>query len=187
YKCKVMAARTHFDEFLGMDHFLTEDEAVSFMFYHVLDPAVCIYECPVRVFKECVNLPKRMDLVLELEDEAELAKDVPAVQPQELWQRLHPVKSNGKNGRLPPLVVDVREPREYRQHHIPEAELHPLTEILTGKAELPKDREIVLVCRTSRRSRRAAAALRKQGYTKLSYLKDGITGWENANLLEAVE
>lgn len=187
YKCKVMAARTHFDEFLGMDHFLSEDEAVSFIFYHVLDPAVCIYECPVRVFKECVNLPKRMDLVLELEDEAELAEDVPEVLPQDLWRRLHPAKGNGKNGRPPPLIVDVREPREYRQHHIPEAELHPLTEILTGKADLPKDREIVLVCRTSRRSRRAAATLRKQGYTKLGYLKDGITGWESANLLEAVE
>ncbi len=188
YKCKVMAARTHFDEYLGMDHFLNEDEAVSFMFYHVLDPAICIYECPVRVFKECVNLPKRMDLVLELGDAADLAEDVPVVSPQDLWRRLHPAKGKGENGRPPPpLIIDVREPREFRQHHIPEAELHPLTEILTGKVELPKDQEIVIVCRTSRRSRRAAAALRKQGYTKLSYLEGGILGWENANLLEAVE
>lgn len=188
YKIMMMAARTHFDEFLGMDHFLNEDEAVSFMFYHVLDPAICIYECPVRVFKECVNLPKRMDLVLALDGEAELAEDIPAIQPRDLWRRLHPAKGNGKNGRTPPpLIIDVREPREYRQHHIPEAELHPLAEILAGEADLPKDREIVIVCRSSRRSRRAAAALRKQGYTKLAYLEGGIQGWESANLLEAIE
>ena len=87
----------------------------------------------------------------------------------------------------PPLLVDVREPREFARRHIPGAELRPLTEILTGRADLPKDREIVLTCRTSRRSRRAAAALRKRGYERLAYLQDGIVGWEHANLLEAVE
>lgn len=186
YKVRLMAARTHFDELLGVDHFLSEDEAVSYIFYHVLDPAVCIYECPVRVFKECVNLPKRMDLVLELAGEAALANDVPAIGPHELWERLHPSEANEKNGRMPPLVIDVREPREYRQRHIPGSELVPLTNILTGKVALPKDKEIILVCRTSRRSRRAAAALRQQGYENLAYLENGIVGWESANLLEAV-
>ncbi len=179
YKVKVMAARTHFDDFLGHDHFLNEDDAISFMFYRVLDPAGCIYECPLRVFKECVNLPKRMDLALDLPGEAKLAQDVPAIQPQDLWQMMRQ--------KTPPLLVDVREPREFMQRHIPGAELHPLTEILTGRVELPRDREIVLTCRTSRRSRRAAAALRRRGYERLAYLQDGIVGWEHANLLEAVE
>ena len=55
---KVMKSTGFYDE-LGDDHFLTEENAISYLFHRALDPAVCIYECPVRVFKECQNLPKR--------------------------------------------------------------------------------------------------------------------------------
>ena len=47
-----------FVAFIGESHFLPEDDAIGHLFYHVLDPVVCIYECPVRAFKECQNLPK---------------------------------------------------------------------------------------------------------------------------------
>ena len=47
---------------VGADHFLDPDEAVNFLFHKVLNPAICIYECPERVFIYCQNLPKRLDL-----------------------------------------------------------------------------------------------------------------------------
>ena len=45
---------------LGYDHFLTEEHAIFYLFHRVLDPPTCIYECTVRVFKECQNLPKQV-------------------------------------------------------------------------------------------------------------------------------
>ena len=48
-----------FVERLGEDHFLEKDDAISYLFYHVLDTDFCIYECDVRVFAECQNLPPR--------------------------------------------------------------------------------------------------------------------------------
>ncbi len=50
---------TGFVQTLGTDHFLHEDTAISHIFYRILDPAICIYECELRVFYECQNLPKR--------------------------------------------------------------------------------------------------------------------------------
>ena len=37
---------------LGEGHILSEDTAIDHLFYKVLDPAVCIYECEVRAFRE---------------------------------------------------------------------------------------------------------------------------------------
>ena len=87
----------------------------------------------------------------------------------------------------PPLVVDVREPREFRQGHIPQARIIPLPQLLGGPADLPRDRRIVVVCRSGRRSALATAALLGQGYTELATLAGGMLAWEAANLLEAVE
>jgi SulP family sulfate permease len=53
---------THFCEYLGEDHFLDPDQAVSHLFHRVLDSAVCVNECPVRVFLECQSLPEPLDL-----------------------------------------------------------------------------------------------------------------------------
>ncbi|HXV97705.1 MAG TPA: SulP family inorganic anion transporter, partial [Anaerolineae bacterium] len=50
---------TGFCDQLGRDHFLPEDQAIEYIFHKILDPAICIYECDVRAFQECQNLPKR--------------------------------------------------------------------------------------------------------------------------------
>ena len=169
-------------DYIGPDNFLEEDDAISYIFYHVLDPAICIYECPVRVFKECQNLPKRLDLIDVPDDSAwsEVAADL--VTPPELWQMLH------SNGSRPPLtVVDVREPREFRQGHIAEAISVPLADILNHNFRLPRDELILLVCQSGRRSRRAAYVLRQAGYTELAVLYGGMTAWTAAGLLEATD
>ena len=170
---------TGFWKTLGADHFLEEDTAISHLFHKVLDPAICIYECDVRAFMECQNLPK-----VPLPAEIRLHTDMPAgqvaeVPARELWQRLH--SSN------PPRVVDVREAREFRQSHIPDARLVPLSTLLAEGSDLPHDRPLVFVCRGGRRSTRAAYMVQNQGYEEVAVLQGGMLAWEAANLLAAVD
>lgn len=172
---------TGFLEQLGEGRILDEDAAIGALFYRVIDPAVCIYECERRAFLECHTLPKRT-----LEGGAPPIPLLPlgatpaaSVAPRALWEEL--------KGAAPPLVVDVREPREFRQGHLPGATLLPLPELLVTPAELPHDRPIVLACRSGRRSARAAAVLRAQGYADLRVLAGGLLAWESANLLTAVD
>ena len=172
---------TGFYQFLGSDNFLTSDDAIGHIFHHVLDPAVCIYECPVRAFRECQNLPKRVDLVQIPHYRDVPDKSIIRVEARELWHKMH-----GKRGARSPLVLDVREPREYKHGHIPDAQLVPLPTILSDNVKLPNDRQIVLVCRSGRRSKRAAYALQKMGCMNVAILKGGMVGWEAADLLEAV-
>lgn len=170
-----------FTEQLGADHVLQPDMAIDFLFHRVIDPAVCIYECPIRAFKECQNLPKR-----DTAGEAALALSkpmspvaVPAVAPRALWEQLHEPQQ--------PTVIDVREPREFRQGHIPQARLMPLPELPTQIGDLPHETAIVLVCRSGRRSQRAAALLAGEGYNQITILQGGMLAWEAERLLEAVE
>jgi SulP family sulfate permease len=175
---KVMKATGFYRE-LGSDHFLKEEEAIPYLFHKVIDPAICIYECNVRAFLECQKLPKRL-----LGDQIPHLVDIPletinSVTPAELWQQLH----NGKK----PLVIDVREPREYNLGHIPEARSIPLPDLLLNGSELPHDENVVLVCRGGRRSVRAAHVLQNKGYENLKVLRGGMLAWETENLLEAVD
>ena len=172
---------TRFHRYLGRDNFLADEKAIDHIFHHVLDPVVCIYECPVRAFRECQNLPKRVDLV-----QIPRFRDVPErsiihVAPRELWRRMRD-KTNSA-----PLVLDVREPREFKQGHIPDAQLVPLPTILSANVRLPNDRQIVLVCRSGRRSKRAAYALQKIGCMNVAIVQGGMVGWESADLLAAVD
>jgi SulP family sulfate permease len=168
-----------FYDYLGADHFLLEDEAVSYLFHKVIDPAICIYECDARPFKECQNLP-RPAYPVGIPCHTEMPLDrVTEVSPEELWQDLC--------GDSPPLVVDVREPREYEREHIPQARLIPLPVLLSGAWDLPRTRSVVLVCRGGRRSTRAACLLYNQGHENVAVLRGGLLAWEAANLLEAVD
>jgi SulP family sulfate permease len=167
-----------FYDFVGEDHFLHPDHEVDYLFHKVIDPAICIYECPVRAFGPCQNLPKQL-----YEGEVDWPQDmdceeVPEVEARELWQDMHRDEA--------PLVVDVREPREYQRAHIPGAELIRLPELLEDP-QIPRDRPVVLVCRGGRRSTRAAAVLRQRGFDNVSVLHGGTLAWERENLLEAVK
>ena len=54
-----------------------------------------------------------------------------------------------------PLLLDVRQPEEYRAGHIEGAKLIPLGELTGRLAELPKEREIICVCQTIRKEKSA--------------------------------
>ena len=82
----------------------------------------------------------------------------------------------------PPLVLDVREYPEFAGGHLPGARLLPLAELERRIGELPKDCEIVCVCRSGRRSAEAAAKLEHFGFAKVSQLDGGMMAWEKAGL-----
>lgn len=171
---------TGFYGHLGANHFLSEDQAIGYLFHKILDPAICIYECQVRAFQECQNLPKRtypLEIPLYTDIPSESA---PTITPQALWAQL-------RNGGPPLQIVDVREPREFEQGHVPESKLISLSQLISDNWELPDNSEIVLVCRSGRRSVRAAYVLKQKGYQNIRILQGGILAWEAAGLLEAVD
>ena len=177
---KTFMDSTGFCDKLGADHFLPDDGAVTHLFYHVLDPAVCIYECEVRAFSECQNLPKQtfmMPITLHTEVPTE---QVSEVSPQSLWDLFHTEDE-------PPMVIDVREPREFRRGHIPYAELKPLSDLIANSLDIMPHQPIILVCRSGRRSIRAAHILKERGFDQVSILQGGMLAWEAAGLLEAIE
>jgi glyoxylase-like metal-dependent hydrolase (beta-lactamase superfamily II)/rhodanese-related sulfurtransferase len=76
-----------------------------------------------------------------------------------------------------PLVVDVRLPAEYRSVHLDPSVSLPLDALRQRRAELPRDRELVLVCHTGARARLAAAELND---FRTRVLEGGIAAWRQA-------
>ncbi|MBK5964121.1 sulfurtransferase [Thiocystis minor] len=75
------------------------------------------------------------------------------------------------------LLVDIRTPAEIAQGAIPDAFLMPMHLIPLRMSELPKDREVVLYCRSGARSYQACAYLMQQGYSQVWNLRGGIISW----------
>ncbi len=75
------------------------------------------------------------------------------------------------------LVVDVREQEEYDQGHIQGTLLIPMGAVPNRIGELPKEKDIVLVCASGARSSQVAQFLVEQGYLKVFNLEGGISAW----------
>jgi glyoxylase-like metal-dependent hydrolase (beta-lactamase superfamily II) len=80
-------------------------------------------------------------------------------------------------GQYPPLVVDVRTPAEYDSAHLDPSVLLPLDQLGRRCGELPRDRELVLVCRTGARARLAAETLSD---LRARVLEGGLAAWQEA-------
>ena len=74
-------------------------------------------------------------------------------------------------------LIDVREPEEYKQGHIPGARLIPLSDILDRLKELDPSKPALAYCRMGNRSRSAAALMMTQGFNKVYSIAGGITAW----------
>jgi rhodanese-related sulfurtransferase len=74
------------------------------------------------------------------------------------------------------LVLDVRQPDEYKTGHIPGSKLIPLVDLGRHIDDLPKDREILCVCLSGARSSAASRQLSDLGF-KAVYLEGGILSW----------
>ncbi|MEZ4518018.1 MAG: rhodanese-like domain-containing protein [Chloroflexota bacterium] len=79
----------------------------------------------------------------------------------------------------PPYLLDVREPYEFKDGHIPGARLVPLGDLARRMSDLPKDREILVICRSGNRSGRATKQLTQAGLNAVN-LSGGMIGWQRA-------
>ncbi|MEX1002256.1 MAG: rhodanese-like domain-containing protein [Crocinitomicaceae bacterium] len=81
-----------------------------------------------------------------------------------------------KNGAL---LVDVREMDEVNEiaYDVPHITNIPLSEFEQRFNEIPKDKEVVMVCKSGGRSLRAAGFLINHGYTKVVNMQHGINRW----------
>ena len=82
------------------------------------------------------------------------------------------------------VVIDVREPGEYQQGHVPGAVNIPrgmLEFKLTATPELgSRDLGIVLYCKSSGRAALAAKSLKEMGYLNVKSIAGGIDAWQAA-------
>nr|WP_117212418.1 rhodanese-like domain-containing protein [Allorhizocola rhizosphaerae] len=77
-------------------------------------------------------------------------------------------------------LLDVREDDEWAAGHAPGAVHVPMMEIPQRMAEVPQDRDVVVVCRVGGRSGQVVAYLRQQGYDNVSNLDGGMMSWAAA-------
>ena len=82
----------------------------------------------------------------------------------------------------PPVVVDIRTPREWNAGHLNGSINVPLAQLQQRIDEVPHDRKIAVHCAGGYRSSIAASILHQHGITNLIELAGGITAWEAAKL-----
>jgi rhodanese-related sulfurtransferase len=79
----------------------------------------------------------------------------------------------------PLIILDVRQPDEFQAGHIAGAKLIPLGDLPGRLDELPKDSEILCVCRSGARSSSAVNQLTHAGFNAIN-LRGGMMGWQSA-------
>ena len=95
---------------------------------------------------------------------ATLPAEIPVAQAYDMYQ-------NGA------LFLDVRTQQEWDQGHIERSILIPL-DTLTGRMnELPRDKDIVVVCKSGARSKEGTSILRQYGFTRVTCMNGGIEAW----------
>lgn len=76
-------------------------------------------------------------------------------------------------------LLDVREADEWQAGHAEAAQFVPMSQLMARLAEVPKDRDVVVVCRTGARSAQVTAYLNQQGWTARN-LDGGMDAWVGA-------
>lgn len=77
------------------------------------------------------------------------------------------------------LLLDVREPHEYKICNIPGARLIPLGEVSQRLHEIDKNADIVIHCKMGGRSARACGILKQAGFPRVRNMKGGILAWSD--------
>jgi len=78
------------------------------------------------------------------------------------------------------LILDVRSREEWSQSHIEGSQLIPLDGLEASLSELPRDREIVVVCRSGNRSQAGLEILKEAGFSNAFSMRGGMIAWEEA-------
>ncbi|HMF64713.1 MAG TPA: rhodanese-like domain-containing protein [Edaphobacter sp.] len=87
----------------------------------------------------------------------------------------------------PPLVIDIRTPREWSERHLGESINLPLNQLQERMEEIPRNRRIAVHCAGGYRSSIAVSILNQHGISNLIELAGGITAWEAANFAVVAE
>ena len=78
------------------------------------------------------------------------------------------------------FFLDVREPSEWNQAHIAGSTLIPLGQLEKRVTELPRDKEIVVVCHSGTRSKAGRDIVKNAGFTQVTCMTGGLTAWQAA-------
>lgn len=78
------------------------------------------------------------------------------------------------------FILDVREPDEWAAGHIDGATLIPLGQLAKRANELPTDQDIVVVCRSGRRSAQGRDILLQTGLKDVTSMSGGMNAWAGA-------
>lgn len=76
------------------------------------------------------------------------------------------------------ILIDVRTPAEYQDGHIPGVANIPLAELENRMGEVPKDKKVVLICRTGNRSAQGTKLLREKGFANVFNSTGGMSTWK---------
>lgn len=102
---------------------------------------------------------------------ANLFKPIPALSALQVKDLLREKEAGAYN------LIDVRQPGEYEQGHIPGAALVPLGDLYEREREIDRSRPTVLYCRSGNRSRAAASILLDAGFVDVFSMEGGIQAW----------
>jgi hydroxyacylglutathione hydrolase len=72
-----------------------------------------------------------------------------------------------------PLVLDVRDAREFAEGHVPGSLHLPYEQLGERIGELPRDRPIAAICKAGKRSGLAASILQRQGFERVAHVTGG--------------
>jgi len=124
------------------------------------------YDNVVGYLAEGLDVWEKMGLPL-------ISGDIQDVEPVEL----HQILETCVNGNCPE-IVDVREPWEYQQGHVPGALLIPLGQLSMRVNELNPERPVAVICATGNRSQSAAALLGQKGFKTIYNVTGGTSAWK---------
>ncbi len=85
-------------------------------------------------------------------------------------------------GATPPVLLDIRSPREWAAKHIAGSVNIPLNHLQERIAEVPRDRRLAVHCAGGYRSSIAASILHQYGMTNLIEMAGGLAAWDASKL-----
>ncbi|MBM7660182.1 rhodanese-related sulfurtransferase [Bacillus mesophilus] len=75
------------------------------------------------------------------------------------------------------IFIDVRENHEYESSHIEGMKNYPLSTLKSQYSDIPINSEVIIICRSGKRSLQAAKLLKDKGYTNIKSVDGGILQW----------
>ena len=76
------------------------------------------------------------------------------------------------------VLIDIREPYEYAAGHLESSTHIPMRTIPQSLDRIPRDRDVVLYCRSGARSYNVLQYLKAQGFTRVRHLRGGLAAWK---------